>query len=42
MKEKLTKIAETIGMIIVLGFGLFILSMGFRFLFEAARTIFKH
>jgi hypothetical protein len=42
MKEKLTKIAETIGIIIVLGFGLFILSMGFRFLWEAARAIFKH
>jgi hypothetical protein len=42
MKEKLTKIAETIGMIIVLGFGLFILTMGFRFLWEAAKAIFKH
>jgi hypothetical protein len=42
MKEKLTKIAETIGMIVIIGFGLFILSMGFRFLFEAAKVIFKH
>jgi hypothetical protein len=42
MKEKLTKIAETIGIIVIIGFGLFILSMGFRFLFEAAKVIFKH
>ena len=42
MKEKLTKIAETIGMIVIIVFGLFILSMGFRFLFEAAKVIFKH
>jgi hypothetical protein len=42
MKEKLTKIAEGIATIIIVGFGLFILSMGFRFLWEAERAIFKH
>ena len=41
MKEKLTKILEAIGMIIVTGFGLYILSLGFRFLWEAAKVIFK-
>jgi len=42
MKEKLTKIGESIATIIIVGFGLFILSMGFRFLYEAVRAIFKH
>jgi hypothetical protein len=42
MKEKLTKVAEAIATIIIVGLGLFILSLGFRFLFEAARAIFKH
>jgi hypothetical protein len=42
MKERLTKIGEAIATIIIVGFGLFILSMGFRFLWEAARAIFKH
>jgi len=42
MKQKLTKVLETIAIIIILGLGLFILSMGFRFLFEAAKVIFKH
>jgi hypothetical protein len=42
MKQKLAKVAETIGMLVILGFGLFVLSLGFRFLWEAARVIFKH
>ena len=42
MKEKLTKIGEAIATIIIVGFGLFILSIGFRFLWEAAKVIFKH
>jgi hypothetical protein len=41
MKNKLTKILESIGIIIVIGFGLWILSLGFRFLWEAAKVIFK-
>jgi len=42
MKEKLAKIAETIMIIVILGFGLFVLSLGFRFLWEAAKVIFKN
>jgi hypothetical protein len=41
MKNKLEKILESVGMILIIGFGLYILSLGFRFLWEAAKVIFK-
>jgi hypothetical protein len=41
MKTKLTKVLETIGIIMVLTFGFWILSFGFRFIWEAVKVVFK-
>jgi hypothetical protein len=41
MKTKLRKVLETIGIIVVLAFGFWILSFGFRFIWEAVKVIFK-
>jgi hypothetical protein len=41
MKEKLTKVLETIGIVLILGFGFWVLSLGFRFIWEAVKVIFK-
>ena len=41
MKEKLTKVLETIGYLIVFGFGFWILYMGFRMFWIFLQAIIK-
>ncbi len=41
MKEKLTKALETIGYLLVFGFGFYILYFGFRMLWIFLETILK-
>jgi len=41
MKEKLTKVLETIGYLIVFGFGFWILYMGFTMVWIALQSILK-
>ena len=41
MKNKLEKIVEAVFTIVMITFGFWVLSLGFRFIWEAVKVVFK-